>query len=283
MEKIALITDSTSDIPDDLISRYSISVMHYRIIYSDREYLDKINVTPDYVYENLHNEIPTSSMPPVDEMENTFNSLEKQGYTHAIVVTLSSGLTGFYNGIKLVSENHPNIKTCIFDSRLISMGEGIIVVECAKLIEKGMSFENIVKKLPEIKSRIHLFFIVGTLEYLKKGGRIGKVAGTIGELLNIKPIVSIDSSDGKYYTYAKVRGRKKSIAKMVEIIDSILDSKKCSVFIVNGAAFEDSKKVFDQIKGNENIISADLYGSISPVAGVHSGPGLVGIVMFEEE
>ncbi len=69
MDKIALITDSTSDLPEDLIDKYSINVMHYRIIYKNREYIDKINITPDYVYENLHNEIPTSSMPAVDEME----------------------------------------------------------------------------------------------------------------------------------------------------------------------------------------------------------------------
>ncbi|AND84598.1 DegV family EDD domain-containing protein [Clostridium tyrobutyricum] len=283
MDKIALITDSTSDLPEDLIDKYSINVMHYRIIYKNREYIDKINITPDYVYENLHNEIPTSSMPAVDEMENVFDSLEKQGYTHAIVITLSSGLTGFYNGIKLISENHPKIKTCIFDSKLISMGEGILVLECAKLIEKGMNFEYVVNKLPYIKSKIRLFFIVNTLEYLKKGGRIGKVAGTIGQLLNIKPIVAIDNSDGKYYTYDKVRGRKKSIARMVEIANKILDSNKYSIFVVNGAAFDDSKKVFEKIKEHKNIVSAKLCGSISPVAGVHSGPGLVGVVMYEEE
>lgn len=283
MEKIALITDSTCDLPEDIIKEYNINVMHYRIIYKDREYKDRINITPEYVYENLDKEIPTSSMPAVDEMENAFSSLEEQGYTHAIVVTLSSGLTGFYNGVKLVSENHPKIITHIFDSKSISIGEGAIVKECGKLIKDGMSFQDIVKKLPDIKKRVKLFFIVGTLEYLKKGGRIGKVAGTIGELLNIKPIVAIDNDDGKYYTYDKVRGRKKSISRMMEIANKILDEKKCQLYMVQGYCFEDTKKMFDELKKHKNVTMSNFCGSISPVAGVHSGPGLVGLVIFEEQ
>lgn len=283
MEKIALITDSTSDLPEEIVKRYNIYIMHYRIIYKDREYRDKIDINPDYVYKNLHIEIPTSSIPPVDEMENTFSLLEKQGYTNAIIVTLSSGLTGFYNGIKLVSENHPNIKTHIVDSKSISVGEGIIIMECAKLIEKGMNFDDIVKSIPSIKKRINLFFIVGTLEYLKKGGRIGKVAGTIGELLNIKPIISVDSSDGKYYTYDKVRGRKKSLNRMIEIACRILDSKKCNLYVVHGFALEEARNVFERVKRHSNIVSSKFCGPISPVAGAHSGPGLVGMLLFEEE
>ncbi|MBA5850276.1 DegV family protein [Clostridium sp. cel8] len=283
MEKIALITDSTSDLPEDMRKRYNVNIMHYRIIYKDREYLDKVNITSEYVYNNLHNEIPKSSIPPLDEMESTFSRLEKEGYTHAIVVTLSSGLTGFYNGIKLVSENHPKIKTYICDSKSISIGESIIIIECAKLIERGFKFDDIVKKIPKINSRIKVFFIVGTLEYLKKGGRIGKVAGTVGEFLNIKPIVSIDQSDGKYYTYDKVRGRKKSITRMIQIVNRILDSKKCRVYVVDGCAAEDAKRVLEGVKNHVNAIESKFCGILSPVAGAHSGPGLVGIALFEEE
>lgn len=283
MEKIALITDSTSDLSNNTIERYNIKVLHYRIIYKDKEFIDKVTITPEYVYDNLDKEIPTSSMPPMSEMEDLFTNLEKENYTHAIVVTLSAGLTGFYNGVKLVSENHPKIKTYIFDSKSISLGEGFIVANCAKLIEKGVSFDEIVRTIPIVRSKIDLFFVVGTLEYLKKGGRIGKVAGTIGELLNIKPIVSIDNNDGKYYTYDKVRGRKKSLSRLVEIANEILDKKKCKLCIVHGHALEDSKKIFDLIKNHKNVTSAIFGGALSPVGGVHSGPGLVGLVLFEEE
>lgn len=283
MEKIALITDSTSDLPDTIVKKYNVKMLHYRIIYKDREFLDKIDITSEYVYNNLHREIPTSSIPSMDEMEKVFKELEEEGYTHAIAVTLSGGLTGIFNGIRVVSENHPKIKTHIFDSKSISMGEGIIIEECGKLIEKGTSFSEIVDKIPDIRNRLNLFFVVDTLEYLKKGGRIGKVAGTIAELLNIKPIVAIDINDGKYYTYDKVRGRKKSLSKMIDIGENILKNKKCRLCVVHGCALEDSQKVFEELQKHPNIVSSVFGGILSPVSGVHSGPGLVGLILFEEE
>lgn len=283
MDKIALITDSTSDLPDNIIKRYNIKILHYKIIYKDREFIDKINITPEEVYGNLEREIPTSSIPSMSEMEEVFKELEKEEYTHAIVITLSAGLTGIYNAVKLVSENHPKIKTYIFDSKSISMGEGILVEECGRLIEKGFTFNKIVNKIPDMRRRLNLFFVVGTLEYLKKGGRIGKVAGTIAELLNIKPIVSIDINDGKYYTYDKVRGRKKSLNKMVEIAENILITKKCRLCVVHGCALEDSRKIFNDLKQHPNVVSSSFGGALSPVSGVHSGPGLVGLILFEEE
>lgn len=283
MRKIALITDTTSNLSEEKIEQYNVKVLPFRIIYKDREYKDQIDISPEEVYDNLEEEVPTSSMPSMEDMENLYNLLEEQGYTHAIAVVLSTGLSGIYNGLKIVSENHPNIITHIFDSKSIAIGEGIIVKECAKLIEKGKSFEDIVSEIPSIRERINLFFVVGTLEYLKKGGRIGKVAGTIGELLNIKPIVSIDIKDGKYYTYDKVRGRKQSLNRIVEICKGILDEKKCCLYVMHGDSLEDSKKVFNGISNHPNVTEAEFIGCISPVAGVHSGPGLVGVVLFEEE
>ncbi|WP_373844906.1 DegV family protein [Clostridium sp.] len=283
MEKIALITDSTSDLPDNIVKKYNVKMLHYRIIYKDREFLDKIDITSEYVYNNLHREIPSSSIPSMEEIEKVFKELEEEGYTHAIAVTLSGGLTGIFNGIRVVSENHPKIKTYIFDSKSISMGEGIIIEECGKLVEKGTSFSEIVDKIPDIRKRLNLFFVVDTLEYLKKGGRIGKVSGTIAELLNIKPIVSIDINDGKYYTYDKVRGRKKSLSKMIEIGENILKNKKCRLCVVHGCALEDSQKMFQELKKHPNIVSSVFGGILSPVSGVHSGPGLVGMILFEEE
>lgn len=283
MSKIALITDTTSDLNEEIIRKYNINVLPFRIIYKDREYRDKIEITPEQVYENLDKEVPTSSMPALEDMENLFETLEKEGYTHAIAIVLSSGLSGIYNGIKIASENHPNITTHIFDSKSISWGEGVVVEECGKLIEQGKSFEEIVETLPSIRKRVHLFFVVGTLEYLKRGGRIGKVSGTIGELLNIKPIVSVDINDGKYYTHEKVRGRKQSLNKIMELVKAILDEKKCRFYALHGYSLEDSQKAFNEISKHPNVTESIFGGCISPVSGVHSGPGLVGLVLFEEE
>jgi DegV family protein with EDD domain len=281
LNKIALITDTTSDLNKEVIEKYNINVLPFRIIYSDREYLDNVDITSQEVYDNMAKEVPTSSLPSMKDMEELFLRLEEEGYTHAIAVTLSTGLSGIFNAIKLTSENHPSIITHVCDSQSIALGEGLIVTECGKLIEEGKSFEEVVAAIPSIKKRIHLYFVVGTLEYLKRGGRIGKVSGTIAELLNIKPIITVDT-DGKYVTTEKVRGRKQSLNKLVELTNNILDKKKCRVYLVHGDALEESKKVMEIIRPHPNVISIEFGGCISPVSGVHSGPGLVGMVCIEE-
>lgn len=282
MEKIALITDTTSDLSEEFIKEYNIQVLPFRIIYKDREYLDKVNITPEEVYEGFKKEVPTSSMPSMDDMENLFKKLEDEGYTHAIAIVLSTGLSGIYNGIKIVSESHPKINTLIWDSKSISLGEGAQVINCGNLIKKGLSFEEIKEEIPKFYEKVHLYFVVGTLDYLKKGGRIGKVSGTIGELLNIKPIVSPDKN-GVYATVDKVRGRKQSLNRLVDIAKGHLKEHKCIVYVMHGDALEDSNWFYDNIKSEARITSMNYGGCISPVSGVHSGPGLVGLVMVEDD
>ncbi|GAA0123057.1 MAG: DegV family protein [Clostridium argentinense] len=282
MEKIALITDSTSDLNKDMIDKYNITVLPFRIIFKDREFKDGIEVTPQEIYKSFEKEIPTSSLPSMKDMEEAFERLEREGYTHAIAITLSSKLSGIYNALKLVSESYPSIKTHIFDSKLISYGEAVITLEAAKMIEKGKSFDEIVKKLPEIKERAHAFFVVGTLEYLKRGGRIGKVAGTIAELLNIKPIIHVDE-EGAYATYDKVRGRKQSINRMISIGNEMLDKSKCDVYVVHGEAEEEAKRIIEEISKHPNVNTVNFGGYISPVSGVHSGPGFLGVLFYEVE
>lgn len=282
MEKVALITDTTADLPDELVKQYNIKVLSFRIIYKDREYKDKIEITSQQVYDGFAREIPTSSMPALQDMEDVYEELKKEGYTQVLGITLSTGLSGIHNGLTLVSQNHPEVKSYICDSKSISLGEGALVIECAKLIEQGKNLDEIVEKIPSLQKRIHLFFVVDTLEFLIKGGRIGKVSGTIGTLLNLKPIISVDI-DGKYFTYAKVRGRKQSLSKLVEIAKEITDKKRCTAYAMHGNGEEDTLKVKEVIEKFENVTSMHWGGCISPVSGVHSGPGLVGLVLVEEE
>ena len=282
MEKIALITDTTADLSEDIIKKYNINVLPFRIIYKDREYKDRVDITPKEIYENLDKEMPKSSLPSIEDIDNLFLKLKKEGYTHAIAVVLSSGLSGIYNAVKLVSENHPEIKTYVYDSKSISVGEGVLVEKSAEMINKNEKFDNIIKEMDKLKNRCHLFFMVDTLEYLKRGGRIGKISGTIGELLNIKPIISVDKNDGKYYTVDKARGKKQSMNKMIDIVKKIVANNKSYIYMGHGNGLENCKSIYKNIKDLNNVLSAEIRGEISPVAGAHSGPGLVGILIVEE-
>lgn len=280
MSKIALITDSTSDLSKEEIEKYNIHVLPLRIIYKEREYIDKVDITTEEVYNNLSTEIPSTSLPSMEDINSLFNKLEEEGYTHVIGVTISSGLSGTYNCITLASEGHPNIKSYIFDSLALTLGAGAIVLECGKMLEVGKDFEEIVEELPSIRDRIKVYFVVDTLTYLIKGGRIGKVSGSIGEFFNIKPIISINS-EGIYYTYTRVRGRKQSISKLLDIARELLVNSKAKIWVLHGGAFAEAKAIQENVSRLPNL-SGIGFGEISPVAGVHTGPGIIGIVVMRD-
>lgn len=280
MNKIALVTDSTSDLRQEDIKRYNIHMLPLRILYKDKEYIDRVDITPEEVYSNMHKEVPSTSLPSMEDIHNMFKGLEGDGYSQAIIVCISSGLSGTYNSINLVSKEYPSIECCIFDSKALSMATGAIVLECAKMIEVGDTFQEIVEKLPSIKNRIKVYFILDTLTYLIKGGRIGKVSGIFGEILSIKPVISINA-DGVYYTYAKVRGRKQSIARLIEIAKEFLKKGKAKIWVMHGDALEEAKALYDSVLKLPNLIEAGL-GGIGPALGVHTGTGTLGIIVMEE-
>lgn len=282
VEKIALITDSASDITKDIVEKYNIKVLPFKIIYRDKEFSDGIDITSKEVYATLESNTPTTSLPSMADIEGLFKSLKASGYTHAIVVTISSKLSGVNNAIKLLSEDYPEIKTYVHDSKSISKGEVILISEAAKMIEEGKSFDEVVAELPKINERIKIFFAIGTLEYLIKGGRIGKIAGTIAQFLHLKPIVSVDK-EGEYYTYTKVRGRKQSLHKLYDIGVSKLDEKKCDVYIMHGEAEEEALALAEKIRVHKNANFVDFGGYLSPVSGIHSGPGFIGVLFYERE
>lgn len=281
MEKIAIVTDTAADLPEKFIKENNINVLAFRIIYKDKEYRDKIDITSEEVYKNLEVEVPKSSMPSLQDMDDLYSRLEEEGYTHVIGITISSGLSGMFNGIKMIADDHPKIKSFIYDSKILTMGEGVLVIECAKLVNSKKSFDEIVEEIPKIRKRIHGYFVVGTLDYLRKGGRIGRIAGTIGKFLNIKPIITVDEN-GIYYAYDKVRGRKQSLNRLLEIARSITEKHKCKAYIIHGYAEEEAKEFSNKVKQINNITEVNFSGCLGPVMGVHSGPGLVAIVLLEE-
>ena len=167
MEKIALITDSASDINSELIKKYNINVLPFKIIFSDKEYKDGVDITPSMLYERLPNEIPTTSLPSISEFTQLLENLKSEGYTHAIIITISSCFSGTFNAARLASESVSGINTFVFDSLTLTMSEGAMVLESANLIEKGKSFDEIVDFLSTIRQKIDVFFTLDTLNYLK--------------------------------------------------------------------------------------------------------------------
>ncbi|WP_129600008.1 DegV family protein [Anaerophilus nitritogenes] len=279
MEKIAVITDSSCDLPQEWIQKYNIEVLPLRVIYSQQEFRDRVEISPQEVYENLEIETPKTSLPSPEDAKNLFHKLQEQEYTHVLGIFISSGLSGTYNMVKNVADEFEKLTIELVDSKTLSMGLGFLVLEAAKEVYKNSNFAQIIEKIKKILHKSELFYVLKTLEYLRKGGRIGLVEGTVGEILGIKPIISIDE-DGKYYTYKKVRGRKKSIDDIYSIVKEKIKDKRIDIAIMHGNAEEEAKKLLERIKDIGNI-NETLFSQISPVLGVHTGPGLIGVVTFE--
>ena len=257
MQKIALITDSACDLDLNTLKENNINLLPLRIIYSNGDYRDRLDISPQEVYDNLEKEVPKTSLPSAQETEETLNKLEEEGYTHVICISISSGLSGSFNAIRLALEDHPKLTSFVYDSKILAYPQGEIVLEVAKLIKEGKSFEEIVKEIPEIRKRVIGYFTINTLEYLKKGGRIGRLAGTVGELLNLKPIITTDE-DGVYYNVAKVRGRKQSLSKMTELLKGYLAKGKCEVAVLHAGCEDEAIKYMNSLKDLTNVVSIKI-------------------------
>ncbi|MCK5129200.1 MAG: DegV family protein [Clostridiales bacterium] len=280
-KKIAIITDTTCDISDELLKQYSIYMVPLRIVFEKEEYRDRLGITPEKVYELLENEIPKSSLPIPDDIKNVLDEIISKGYTDIIFVTISSGLSGTNNMVRiLVDEYQDKINIEVVDSLSLSLGLGFQVLECAKTVKETGSVSKALKRIKEVYSSMSAMYVVKSLEYLRKGGRIGKVEGTVGDFLNLKPIISINE-EGVYYTVAKVRGRRKSIAKMVELFKEKYQDKAITLGIAQGMAKQEAEDLLVQLKAALNI-KKEFMVQISPVLGMHTGPGLLGVIAYEQ-
>jgi len=279
MVKIAIVSDSTSDLPLETINKYNIRVLPLRVIYTDGEYRDRVDITPEEIYSRFEEEVPTTSLPSPQDTVDLLNQLKQEGYTHVIVVTISSGISGTMNMLRNITNSFEGLVFEVIDSKLLSMGAGFAIIEGAKELEKANDFEKTVNRIKSILNKTKIYYVVKTLEYLKKGGRIGKVEGTIGELLNIKPIISMNE-DGVYYSYKKIRGRSRSIEELLDIVKESARDKLVNIAVAHGDAYEEAQELFEKVKALKNIKDT-VFTQISPVLVVHTGPGLIGVIISE--
>ena len=276
-EKIALLTDSTCDLPMSTLNELPIRILPLKIIYSDQEYRDRFDISPSEIYGNFDQEIPSTSMPAPQVAKEKLQELKEYGYTHVLAIHISSGLSGTYNMVKMIADEIKGLKCTVIDSKSLSIGLGRMILKASELIEQGVDFEEIVAKIKDQVEETDLYFVVKTLKYLKKGGRIGKIKGTIGELLNIKPIISINEN-GEYYTFKKSRGRKKSINTLYKIAKKQIKQGLSRVNIMHAAAEKEARNLLNKLNKLENV--KDTYlGEIGPGMVVHAGPGLIGVLV----
>ncbi|MHC9532014.1 DegV family protein [Dellaglioa sp. L3N] len=275
-EKIAILVDSGSDIPKDFMAQEHIYMVPILITFSDTTYLDRISISPAEVYERMETEIPTTATPAGGAINDIFEQIKADGYTHVIATTISSGLSGTYNAIKTFAKLSP-LTVEIIDTKNIGIGSGLAGIFAANLIKEGDDFGEIVTKVQLAVDESSVFFYVPTLHYLQVGGRIGRVAGLMGNLLNIKPIISCDDN-GIYYPIAKARGEKAALKKFLSLVDDkIGDAEHFDIAVAYGNNETLAASILEKLKTNYPNAAHFYFGDVSPALGVHAGPGVIGI------
>ena len=276
-QKIALLTDSCADIPAVLCKRYDIYVVPLKLIFSDGEYADGVDITPTEVYRRLPQEMPKTTLPSGAAVEQVLGRIRRAGYTRVLAIHLSGGLSGTCNLVRVVGAQTEGLEIAAFDSLSGSLGTGMMVLQAARWIEQGWSWAELLRAVPPLMQDTHVFFCVNTLEYLQKGGRIGKISAVAGTLLQIKPILSF-APDGQLTSMAKVRGRKAAIQKMVQMAAArVPRGARFNLAVAHGDSLAELKEIRVLAQKVMPDFEAFAEGEIDCTLGSYVGPQLLGV------
>ncbi|NLX82913.1 MAG: DegV family protein [Clostridiales bacterium] len=277
--KIAILVDSGADVPPEFVKEHNIFVVPLKIIYKEGEYEDRVNITPQEIYARLEEEIPTTSLPSTERVNAAFHQMVQEGYDTVLIITISSGLSGTHNLMRMLAEQYGKLDYHMLDTKNIGIGAGQQAMLAAELIKQGDSLESILKKVQDSINNSHVYFCLDTLEYLAKGGRIGKVSAMLGTLLKLRPVISCNA-DGIYETVAKVRGSAQALAKTISIaVAEASQNLRFSIAVAHGSAVEEANRVMAELKRKLPQCERFIKTDISPALSVHTGPGIIGIAV----
>jgi DegV family protein with EDD domain len=276
---IHIITDTGSDLPKQIMDELNIIMLPLVVQVNNEEYFDRSTIEPKQLYTYMKDgAVPKTAQVPPSIIKETLTSLAKKGES-GIYITLSSGLSGTYQTAMLmkneVLEEYPDAEIEVFDSKSASLGYGLMVYEAAKQAKEGRTFKEILHTLQHYQNHLEHIFTVDELEYLLRGGRISKTAAVMGTLLKIKPVLHME--DGKLFPLEKLRGKKKVLGRMIELMKERAQSlNNITIGISHADDVETAQALKDLIieeTGNKNI----LITMIGCAIGAHAGPGTIAL------
>lgn len=281
---IGIITDSTCDIPDNLLNRFGIIVVPQVLIWGEEQYRDRIDLQPAEFYHRLEvdHKLPHSSQPSQREFEAAYESAASRGFKELIVLTISSALSGTFEIAKTAAKSF-NIPVEVIDSRAASMGLGWQVLAAARARENDGTMSSILSCVTQVQRKIYQYAGMNTLEFLKKGGRIGDAARWATTLLKVKPIVSLNFLTN----LVEPIGLARTDNAMVDLLyskffDRLKGKKNLRIAVLHGNVQEKAETLTERIKVECNPIEL-LVNITGPVMGIHTGPGALGLCGYSDD
>lgn len=276
-EKIGLIVCGNSGI-DYLDIDFPIEVIRSTLNIGGSEYEDFVDITAEEFYEIIVNDPNidiSTSQTSTGTIADKYEKMKKAGYTDVIVISISSMLSGTFQGAMLAKDLVDDLNVYVIDTRTVSHGEAYLALEAIKMIKNGSSMREIIDRLEKMRDNIRIYVLVDTLKYLVKNGRLSSTSGFLGTLLKIKPILHV-KHDGSLVPFEKIRTTKKAQARIMEIVKSDIKGKNVAVFL----AYTNNKDLAEDFKLDllEEYPNLDVQVvPLTPVVGAHAGPGTMGI------
>lgn len=276
--KIAILTDSASNLSAEYIKKhknlYSIPLM---IMIDGQGFRDQVELSAEKVYDQIDTHNISTSLPKTEDLVATLEKIKKEGYTDVIVINISSGLSGTFNAFRLGFEHVEGLKITHYDSKTLGMGLGFLVDYALELVESKTPIKKIIENLDTLRYKDSAaIYTINTLKYLRKGGRIGKVEGTIGDILRIKPVITVND-EGVYITLSKAFGMKRSLISMRKILVEQFGSDLIDLVVHYGNDPDQALELGEKMKAHLNIRSVTI-SQLTPVLGVHTGPDMVAYI-----
>jgi len=276
MAKIAIITDSTAYLKKEYVKKHNIRVIPLNLHWDGETYKDGVDILPDQFYDRLSasSTIPSTSQPTYGEFEVIFKEYAPN-YDGIIVALISSGISGSVDSALMAQKSFKEIPVEIIDTKTTAGGQALIVKAITAAVESGKSLQETAALARTIVDSMGTYFVVDTLKYLHKGGRIGGASRFFGTALEIKPILYLNG-EGKIDALEKVRTKKKAISRLLELASEKAAGKRCHIAIMHAQALKEAETMRDEIQQMLDCYEIVIH-DISPVIGTHVGPGALGI------
>ena len=281
MSKIAIVTDSTSDIPKNMVNENQITSVPLSVIFEEETFLDDgKQITTKEFYKRLRSaeKLPTTTQPTPKDFVDTYNNLLKD-HDQILSIHISKKMSGTINSAEMAKQQMPDAPIEIIDSEFTHMPLGFLVLESAKIAKVGGPYDEILSTIDDMRNKMNELFVPSTLEYLRKGGRIGKAKGLIASLLEIKPILTIH--DGEVSQFKTARRWNQAKTEILNSMETLIgDPSKLIVSVGDSDTEEDGAEMYDRIK--EKFNPKEIFRvNVGAVVGTHLGPGGIAISFYE--
>jgi DegV family protein with EDD domain len=272
---IRIVTDSSCDLPSEVVEQHRVSVVPLTIRFGDEEFIDGVELSADGFWERVAAaaDLPETATPPAGRFHDVFRSLVSEGADGIVAICLSSELSGTVQAARLAAENSTaGIPIRVVDSRSVSLGLGMSVVAAAGRSAGGGTIDAVEETARDAAGRTNLLAVLDTLDHLKRGGRIGGAAALVGEVLKVKPLITL--RDGAVTAAGRIRTRKRAVGALLDHLAGLPGSIEAAGVIHSG--HEEVGRIAEALAtmvGEEPMVAR-----LGPVVGTHAGPGVLGVV-----